>query len=268
MGAFYVNFCVRGLDQNEVLALLRQRPVAGFVGPTQDGWTALVAEDIEMQDPRIILDYGRRLTEGSDRVAMGFLCHDEDLLHVWLFRGGARVGEFDSCPAYFGDPGELHPETMISSSMSEDLDGAVLVGERAFMEAFGLDAERVRALLPQNREDAAPPTPRQPSTRPAAGGPPPGSRAPGGTSGPARTLGSHAGPAALLRRHGFPFCGRRRERGGVGQGLGEPAQPAAQRILRRPRITPRCLICHSQALPPGATQRPQLSRSVNLSPAS
>lgn len=157
MGAFYVNCCVRGMDQGEVLDLLRQNSRTGYVGPTVDGWTALVAEDLEAQDDEVIEKYGRDLTLGSDRVAISFLCHDEDVLKVSLFRGGQQVGEFDSAPAYFRDPGEFNPDTMTFSNPppTEEESRPVLRGAEAIADALGLGGATVMGLLPLDRHAAA-----------------------------------------------------------------------------------------------------------------
>lgn len=156
-GAFYVNCCVRGLDQGEVLDLLRRNSRTGYVGPTVDGWTALVAEDLETQDDAVIERYGRDLTHGSDRVAISFLCHDEDALRVSLLRGGQQVGAFDSAPAYFRDPGEFDPNTMTFSNPppTEEEARPVLHGTEAFAEAFGPDEATVMGLLPRADHDTA-----------------------------------------------------------------------------------------------------------------
>ena len=125
MGAFYVNCCVRGGSQNEILTLLRQDGRSGYVGPDRNGWTAFVTEDLDEQSNNIIAAYGKAITQNSNRVAIIFLCHDEDVLQVFLFGGGSRKGKFDSCPAYFYDlaimtrtlkPSRNHPRLKKTSS--------------------------------------------------------------------------------------------------------------------------------------------------------
>lgn len=157
MGAFYVNCCVRGLNQGEVLDLLRRTSREGYVGPTVNGWTALVAEDLESQDLGVIEAYGCDLTRGSDRVALTVLCHDEDVLKVGLFRGGRQVGEFDSAPDIFRDPGEIDPDTLTGSRPppTEEETRPVLHGAEAFAEAFGLSEAAVMDLLPRADHEAA-----------------------------------------------------------------------------------------------------------------
>lgn len=156
MGAFYVNCCVKGASQATLLAHLRQNGRTGYVGPTQNGWTALVAEDLERQDRRVIQAYGHALTHETDNMAVFFVCHDEDVLIVRLFKGGEEVGKFDSDPSYFRDPGEFDPVTMTFSKPppTEDETKPVLLGAHAFASVFDVDEEAVEGLLPKVYEDA------------------------------------------------------------------------------------------------------------------
>lgn len=156
MGAFYVNCCVKGAKQAEILAHLRQNGRTGYVGPTENGWTAVVAEDLERQDWGTIQAYGQSLTHESDNVAVFFVCHDEDVLIVRLFKAGEEVGKFDSDPSYFRDPGEFDPKTMSFSKPppTEDETKPVLSGAHAFASAFELGEEAIAGLLPKVYDNA------------------------------------------------------------------------------------------------------------------
>src|SRR4051812_6571092 len=106
MGAFYVNCCVKGLDSAGILSLLRRNGRDAYVGPDADGWTALVAEDLETQSDKIIESYGETFAPDANCLAVVSLCHDEDLFKVFLYRNREKIAEFNSNPAYFHDYGD------------------------------------------------------------------------------------------------------------------------------------------------------------------
>lgn len=150
MGSFYVNACVKDFSAEQVLAWLRQTNQNGFVGPTVNGWTSFVTEALEEQDPRAIKACGQAVTRDSDRVALIFLCHDEDLLLVSLYQGGEEIGGFDSAPGYFEGLGEFDPEAMSPEEEPAEADVAPLLREpQAFATALGVDEATVMDLLPQ-----------------------------------------------------------------------------------------------------------------------
>lgn len=157
MGAFYVNCCVRGVDPTELLDRLRRDQDVGYVGPSENGWTAFVTADLEKQNEKTIESHGRALTQESDRVALTFLCHDEDLFKIYLFADGSKLGEFNSSPAYFYDHGEFDPDTMTFSNPppSEQDSKPALHGAEAFAQMFNLDRNLLERLsTPDLTEEA------------------------------------------------------------------------------------------------------------------
>jgi hypothetical protein len=138
MGAFYVNCCVRGLDQAQVLDFLRSNGRRGFVGSTVDLWTAFVTSDLEMQDEAVIKSYGHSLTINSDRLVISALCHDEDFLVVYVFRAGDLVATFNSCPGYYSEVADDDP-----NAYKPVLDGADTLSQE-----FRLGTSELAHLVP------------------------------------------------------------------------------------------------------------------------
>ncbi|MBW6423060.1 hypothetical protein KX729_16500 [Rhizobium sp. XQZ8] len=157
MGAFYVNCCVRGAISQEILDFLRRHDRSGYVGPTENGWAAFVASDLEKQNDRITTSYGEAITHDTDRIAVVFLCHDEDLLKITLFARGKKLGEFDSNPAYFYDHGEFNPDTMTFSNPppSEEQSKPKLDGADEFARFFELDGDVIEQLSTPNLIEGA-----------------------------------------------------------------------------------------------------------------
>jgi hypothetical protein len=57
----------------------------------------------EGQDQADIAGLGTALSGDLDCQVLACLNHDDDVLHYWLFRGGALVDEYDSWPGCFTD---------------------------------------------------------------------------------------------------------------------------------------------------------------------
>jgi hypothetical protein len=138
MGAFYVNCCVRGLGQAKVLEFLRKNSRPGYVGADAGEWVAFVTSDLETQDEAIIQNYGSIMTKGSDRLFVSIVCHDEDFLKIDLFREGALVSEFNSCPGYFSDNPSDDPSAF----------KPVLKGAEVLSEVFHLGESELATLVP------------------------------------------------------------------------------------------------------------------------
>ncbi len=100
MGNFYVNFTLRGPDQQAVAAVLAGR--ASIVSPVQDNCVVVFDEESEEQDQEVIAELASRLSGRLECVLLAVLNHDDDILRYQLFLNGDLMDEYDSTPGYFG----------------------------------------------------------------------------------------------------------------------------------------------------------------------
>lgn len=144
MGSFYVNICIRR-EQREVYDWLSQiEGLRGFVGPTVEGWTVVVTEYTETQDPKAIAAMLTGASKGT--AAISFLNHDSDMLHVWLYFDGSLAGEFNSAPWIFmEDPNEedIQPTMSGVGAFASLADG---VAADDVMSSLNIDGDYVDPL--------------------------------------------------------------------------------------------------------------------------
>ena len=104
MGCFYVNYTLRGPNQDAVAAELAGR--AAIVSPEQERCVVVYDEESESQDDELIRELASRLSGRFQCPLLAVLNHDDDILKYWLFLNGELMDEYDSTPGYFGGDDE------------------------------------------------------------------------------------------------------------------------------------------------------------------
>ncbi len=141
MGNFYVNFSVKGAEQQPVADALRRAGRTAIVTPPQNGYVVVFDEEADSQAVEPILEVGGLLSREVSSPVLAVLNHDDDILCYWLFEGGELTDSYNSRPDYFapsegesdeqgGDAGKL------CSSLAVDSDPAaieaILRGDHVF----------------------------------------------------------------------------------------------------------------------------------------
>jgi hypothetical protein len=99
MGNFYVNYTLRGPDQQTVAAVLAGR--ASIVSPSQNGCVVVFDEESEEQNPEVIAELASRLSGHLKCSLLAVVNHDDDILKYQLFLNGDLMDKYDSTPGYF-----------------------------------------------------------------------------------------------------------------------------------------------------------------------
>jgi hypothetical protein len=99
MGAFYVNYTIRGADQEAVKDVLAGRKA--FVLPIQNGCIVVSDKTSDDQDQDEIARLATQLSATLRSTVLAVLNHDDDILWFQLYEGGDLVDEYDSAPDYF-----------------------------------------------------------------------------------------------------------------------------------------------------------------------
>jgi len=103
VGSFYVNFTVKGADQQQVADTLQSAGRRAIVTPAHNGYVVAYDEEAESQDTEAIMNVGSLLSREVGRPVLAVLNHDDDVLCYWLFQSGALEDSYNSDPEYFGD---------------------------------------------------------------------------------------------------------------------------------------------------------------------
>lgn len=131
MGNFYVNYTLRGPDQQAVAEALAGR--SALVTPARHGCVVVYVEESDSQNKQIITDLGARLSRELRCPVLAILNHDDDILWYQLFLSGALADEYDSSSDYF---------------TSTDSSGPIIDKARKLCAAFGArDVEAVATIL-------------------------------------------------------------------------------------------------------------------------
>jgi Ankyrin repeats (3 copies) len=104
MGLFCVNFHVRSAGTTDVTSALKNDETRDtLVLPEKNGWTSFYEKLASHQDEARIVQIGKRVSAGLERLVVAFLVHDSDIACYWLFENGTQVDSYNSCPDYFSD---------------------------------------------------------------------------------------------------------------------------------------------------------------------
>lgn len=131
MGNFYVNYTLRGPDQQAVAAVLAGR--ASIVSPLQNDCVVVFDEESEEQNPEVIAELAARLSRRLKCPLLAVVNHDDDILKYQLFLNGDLMDEYDSTPGYFGGEEEDDDE---APAVNEPQGGNAML----LCEAFGAKA--------------------------------------------------------------------------------------------------------------------------------
>ncbi|HZP04980.1 MAG TPA: hypothetical protein VFB43_08775 [Terracidiphilus sp.] len=99
MGAFYVNYTVKGTDQNSVVRALSGRKA--FVTPEWNGFTVVFDEESDKQDQGAIAKLAGQLSSDLRSTVLALLIHDSDIFWFQLYECGMLTDEYNSAPSYF-----------------------------------------------------------------------------------------------------------------------------------------------------------------------
>ncbi|SIT82830.1 hypothetical protein SAMN05421665_1546 [Yoonia rosea] len=156
MGNFYVNLCVKTDDVSALLDVLGRGVGEGFLLDDRSGWLVVTTEKIESQDQTEVDRLGNLITAAMPAPAISFMNHDDDILSVDVFGGGARVGSYNSTPDYWDEyTGEEHKKPALTNpaayaALAEGVSEAdvisVMVPETDFVFAFELQQNIAKML--------------------------------------------------------------------------------------------------------------------------
>lgn len=96
MGNFYTNVTLRGPEQAEVAAVLREAGRAAYVAPAHPGGTTVFDERCESQSPRLLSELSAALSHQFSCPALAVLNHDDDILALGLYDHGELIGDYET----------------------------------------------------------------------------------------------------------------------------------------------------------------------------
>jgi hypothetical protein len=141
MGAFYVNYTLRGPTQQSVAAALTGR--SAIVTRMEKNCVVVVDEESDEQDQELIAEFGKLLSDRFNCPLLAVLNHDDDILWYQLYVNGDLADQYDSTPGYFDS--EASPEAFIPTGGDA----------QTLCRAFESNAvEEVSRILRKSRDDA------------------------------------------------------------------------------------------------------------------
>jgi hypothetical protein len=99
MGNFYVNYTLRGADQDAVALAMAGR--LAIVSREQAGCVVVFDQESDTQNPEVILRLTAQLASELHCPVWTVLNHDDDILWYQLYMNGSQVDEYNSAPDYF-----------------------------------------------------------------------------------------------------------------------------------------------------------------------
>jgi len=159
MGTFCVNFHVKSESRKSVTKVLKTLiNTRAYVSSSRDGWISVFEERTSLQEEEEIRRLGQELSSHLESVVFGFLVHDSDVLHYWLFEEGRVHDEYDSWPNYFRPVPEAtaqrlqgNPDVLLkfcrSGTTRETLQGLLGQGPKAFGEMAEGKLAKLATLL-------------------------------------------------------------------------------------------------------------------------
>ncbi len=113
MGAFLVNFHVRGESREQVVESLRKLHIEkAWVAGENEGWLSFWEEEASKQSEVRIQDLAHRVSDDLDATCIAFLVHDSDILCYWLYDRGTQLDEYNSCPCYWRDDASIDEKSL------------------------------------------------------------------------------------------------------------------------------------------------------------
>jgi len=107
MGAFYVNYTVKGADKKSVVCALASRKA--FVSPERNGCVVVFDEESDKQDQGVIAKVASHLSATLRTTVLAVLNHDSDILWYQLYKGGSLIDQYNSTPDYWSAKSEPSP---------------------------------------------------------------------------------------------------------------------------------------------------------------
>jgi hypothetical protein len=99
MGAFYVNYTVKGFDQKAVVRALSGRKA--FVTAERNGYIFVFDKEADAQNQEAIAKLAEQLSASLQSTLLTVLNHDSDILRYQLYEGGGLSEECNSTPDYW-----------------------------------------------------------------------------------------------------------------------------------------------------------------------
>ena len=150
MGAFYVNYTVKGADQQSVVRALSGRKA--FVSPEWNGFTVVFDELSDKQDQEAIAKLAGQLSSDLRSTVLAVLIHDSDILWYQLYEGGTLTDQYNSAPSYFSPGSGISPpeggdaERLCSVFQCEDVAKVERILRASFKE-YPFETERHADLV-------------------------------------------------------------------------------------------------------------------------
>jgi hypothetical protein len=152
MGAFYVNYTLRGPVQSAVVDALQ-----GFravVTPARERSVVVAEERSDSQADEVIEEMASVLSRKLSCAVWTVLVHDDDILKYWVHRSGAIEDKYDSAPDYFSTDSSEEIRgpiggrasvlcELFASNMEEQLENVL----RASSDVYVFETDRHMALL-------------------------------------------------------------------------------------------------------------------------
>jgi hypothetical protein len=99
MGAFYVNYTVKGADPKSIVSALAGR--RAFVCPERSGCVVVFDEESDKQDQGVIAKVAAQLSASLQTTVLAALNHDSDILWYQLYQSGTLIDQYNSTPDYW-----------------------------------------------------------------------------------------------------------------------------------------------------------------------
>jgi hypothetical protein len=99
MGAFYVDYTVKGADPKWVVRALGG--TNAFISPEQSGCIVVLDEESGKQNQAVIAKVAAHLSASLRTTVLTVLNHDCDILWYQLYKGGTLIDQYNSTPDYW-----------------------------------------------------------------------------------------------------------------------------------------------------------------------
>jgi len=107
MGAFYVNYTIKGADRKSIIKALSGR--TAFVSPERNGYTIVFDKESDSQNQKVIAKLAAQLSTSLHRTVLTVLNHDSDIFWYQLYENGTLTDQYNSTPDYWSPKSEPAP---------------------------------------------------------------------------------------------------------------------------------------------------------------